>query len=82
VAGAMAAVFLALVLVAASVHADATAAPPARRLLGAGGGAAPPPPPPPPKLSAVFVTMATTIPHCGITHDPNTPCPPPSTRTP
>jgi hypothetical protein len=62
----------ALLLVAASVHADAAAAP-ARRLLGADGGAVPPPP----KLP-VSVSKASSVPHCGTTSDPNTLCPPPA----
>ncbi|KAG0543631.1 hypothetical protein BDA96_02G205600 [Sorghum bicolor] len=62
-----AAVLFALLLAAASVHADAATAP-ARRLLGAADGGAVP----------VSVSKATSVPHCGTTGDPTTSCPPPS----
>jgi len=68
-----AAVLFALLLVTASVYANAAAAP-ARRLLGADGGAVPPPP----NKLPVSVSKATSVPHCGTTGDPNKSCPPPS----
>jgi len=65
-----AAVLLALLLVTASVHADAAASP-SRPLLGADGAAGPPPP-------TLPVSVSKVLGHCGKTHDPNTPCPPPA----
>nr|AWA45062.1 hypothetical protein SO33D14_000001 [Saccharum officinarum] len=65
-----AAVLLALLLVTASVHADAAAAP-ARRLLGADGASGPPPP-------TLPVSVSKALRHCGATHDPNISCPPPA----
>lgn len=66
---------LVLVLVTASVHADAAAAP-ARHLLGADGATGPPPPP------TLPVSVSKALGHCGKTHDPNTPCPPPAAHAP
>jgi hypothetical protein len=66
---------LVLLLVAASVHADAMAAP-ARRLLAADGATVQPlaEAPPPPQVS---VSKASAEPSCG-TNDTHISCPPPA----
>jgi len=66
---------LVLLLVAASVHADAVAAP-ARRLLADGATVQPLGEAPPPPLPQVSVSKASAGPSCG-TNDPNISCPPP-----